>query len=290
MVTPRQVCSTTAQVSFFGLIMFLAFNVSAEAQNTPPPVYVSYSYIKTAPGKFDSYDSLLKTYSKKIVDNGIKKGDYLQWSGYEVLSPTGSQADYNVVVVMVSNKIEMLLDPPGTINELMTKNFPNLNQSQRDNVSKKYSEVRTLVKKEIYAVMSTTADNDGPPTKRPSKYITVDYMSPVPGKEGEYANMEIQTFRPIHKERMKLGATLGWVMLRKVMPGDSNDAAPFVTVGFYDNFAGMMDGKYEQAMKNVYPDQDATKVFDKINTVKKGQRVEIWKLMVADSMQGVAGN
>lgn len=288
MTTFRRVCSTPAQACFIIILTSLVFAMSVNAQDTRPPVYVSYSYIKTAPGKFDSYDSLLKTYSKKIVENGIKNGDYLQWSSYEVLSPTGSQADYNVVVIMVSDKIEMLLDPPGTVKELMAKNFPNLSQAQRDNVSKKFGEARTMVKREIYAVMSTTGENDGPPTKNAPKYITMDYMSPVPGKEGEYVTMEIEKFKPIHKERIKLGATQGWAMLRKVMPSDSNDAAPFVTVGFYDNFNGMMDGKYEQAMKAVYPTEDATKVFDKINTVKKGQRVEVWKLMVADSMRGVA--
>jgi hypothetical protein len=268
--------------------MLLALVISANAQNSPPPVYVSYSYLKTAPGKFDSYDSLLKTYSKKIVENEIKSGNLLQWTGYEVISPTGSKSDYNVVVVAVSNKFEMLLDPPGTAKEVMMKNFPGLSQSQRDDVSKKFSESRSLVKKEIYAVMTTTAENDGPPTKKPSKYVAVDYMTPIAGKEGEYATMEIEKFKPIHKERMKMGATLGWVMLRKVLPADSNDDAPFVTVNFYDDFSGMMNGKYEEAMKAVYPTEDATKVFDKINTVKKGQRVEVWKLMVSDSMQGVA--
>ena len=60
----------------------------------------------------------------------------------------------------------MLLDPPGNVKEMMAKNFPGLSQSQRDNVSKKYNEARSLVKKEIYAVMSTTAENNGPPTKK----------------------------------------------------------------------------------------------------------------------------
>jgi hypothetical protein len=288
MITPRKLFSTSGQISCFITVVLFAFAVQANAQNASLPVYVSYSYIKTVPGKMDSYDSLLKTYSRKIVDNDIKSGNYLQWSAYEVLSPTGSEANYNVVVIVVSNKIDMLLDPPGNIKDIMTKTFPALSQAQRDNVSKKYGEARTIVRKEIYQVMSTTGDNDGPPTKKPSRYAAVDYMTPIAGKEGEYANMEIEKFKPIHKERIRLGATLGWVMLRKVLPMDSNDAAPFVTVNFYDDFSGVMDGKYQEAMKAVYPDEDATKVFDKMNTVKKGQRVELWKLMVADSMQGVA--
>lgn len=290
MVTSRQLCSTPAQICYFLAFMFFVLAFSATAQNATPPVYVSYSYMKTAPGKFDAYDSLLKMYSKKIVENEIKSGNLLQWSGYEVISPTGSQTDYNIVVVTVSDKLEMLLDPPGTVKEMMSKNFPNLSQPQRDKVAKQFGESRTLVKKEIYAVMTTTGENNGPATTSPSKYIAVDYMTPVPGKEMEYATMEMERFKPIHKERIKMGASLGWVMLRKVLPADSKDDAPFVTVNMYNDFSGMMDGKYEEAMKTVYPTEDATKVFEKIGTVKKGQRVEVWKLMVSDSKQGIAAS
>lgn len=257
-----------------------------QAQTTPPqPVYVGYTYIKTNPGKFDAYDSLLRNYTKKIFDAEIKNGNYYMWSTYEVLMPTGSEADYNVVGITVSSKIEMLLDPPGTPKELFAKTFPNLTAAQRDNIIKNYAANRTIVKREIYSVISSTGE-DGPPTKTPAKYVQVDFMTPVAGKEQEYVKMESETFKPVHLQRMKLGAVKGWVLLGKVLPGDTNDPAPFVTVNFYDDFSGMMNGKYDEAVKSAYPDKDADKVFAQIGTVKKGQRIEVWKLMSNDTMQG----
>jgi hypothetical protein len=81
-------------------------------------------------------------------------------------------------------------------------------------------------------------------------------------------------------QRMKLNALKGWALLRKVLPSDTEDHAPFMTVDFYDDFSGMMDGKYDQAIKAAYPTSDANKMFQSIGAVKKGQRTEVWKLMM----------
>ena len=280
--------SSSRMAGYLFLFLFTAFFSGVHAQTTPPkPVYVSYSYLKTLPGKFDAYDSLLRNYSKKIVDREIKDGNYLQWSVYEVLMPTGEQADHNVVVIVVSHKLDQLLDPPGTAKEVFAKNFPELSEAKRAGIMSSYGTNRTLVKKEIYSVISSTGEN-GPPTKTPAKYVQVDYMTPVAGKEQDYVKMETETFKPVHLERIKLGAAKGWVMLGKILPGDTNDPAPFVTVNFYDNFDGMMDGKYNEAVKKAHPNTDADKLFASIGTVKKGQRIEVWKLMMTDTMQGTA--
>lgn len=283
----QQICFCRISGYLF-LFLLTGFFSGVKAQTSPPnPIYVSWTYLKTLPGKFDAYDSLLRNYSKKIVDREIKDGNYLQWSVYEVLMPTGEQAEHNVVVIAVSNKMDQLLDPPGTAKEVFAKNFPNLSEAQRSDIMKSYGTNRTLVKKEIYRVISSTSEN-GPPTKTPTKYVQVDYMTPVDGKEQDYVKMEVETFKPVHLERIKLGAVQGWVMLEKILPGDTNDPAPFVTVNFYNNFDGMMDGKYPEAVKKAHPNTDSDKIFASINTVKKDQRIEVWKLMVTDTMQGAA--
>lgn len=270
---------------YLTLLLITGSFTTSFAQTTPPkPIYVSYSYIKTLPGKFDAYDSLLRNYSKKIMDQEIKDANYYQWAAYEVLMPTGDEAGYNVVVVSVTDKIDMLLDPPGKAKDVFAKNFPNMDEASRSAVMSNYAANRSIVKREIYTVVSSTG-TDGPPTKKPSKYVQVDYMTPVSGKQADYVKMETETFKPVHLQRIKLGALMGWVMLEKVLPGDTNDPAPYVTVNFYDNFDGMMNGKYDEAVKKAHPSTDANKLFTQVGTVKKAQRVEVWKLMVADTKQ-----
>lgn len=276
-------CRNTGYFLFVCISLLTAF--SSYAQNkAKTPVYVGYMYIKTEPGKSDVYDSLLKTYTKKAFDQEIKDGKYISWQVYDVLSPFGDEAPYDIVGVAVTTKFDELIDPPGSNKEVFSKAFPEMTDAQVSDVMKAFASSRKFVRREIYQEISSTAD-DGPPTKTPAKYVQVDYMTPVAGKEQQYARMESETFRPIHKQRMKLGALKGWVLLQKILPGDSEDPSPYVTVNFYDNFDGMMDGKYEQAIKAAYPASDANKMFASVGAVKKRQRIEVWKLKATDSMQ-----
>lgn len=257
--------------------------------NAKAPVYVGYMYIKTEPGKSDTYDSLLRTYTKKVFDQEIKDGKYISWQVYDVLSPYGEESPYDIVGVAVTSNFDELLDPSGTNKEVFAKAFPEMNDAQIADVMKAFASSRKFIRREIYQEISSTSD-DGPPTKTPAKYVQVDYMTPVAGKEQQYAKMESETFKPIHKQRMKLGALKGWVLLQKILPGDSQDPSPYVTVNFYDDFKGMMDGKYEQAIKAAYPASDANKMFASVGTVKKRQRIEVWKLKVTDSMQSATAS
>jgi hypothetical protein len=270
---------------FCSILLLPGIFTQAQSQsNATKPVYVVHTYMKTLPGKFDAYDSLLRNTSKKIYSNQIQQGNYLSWSAYQVLMPSGSQVEYNVVGVTVSDKLDMLLDPPGTAKELYAKTFPDLTGSQLDDLMKKYVESRTIIKREIYTVTSSTGD-DGPPTKTPAKYVQVDFMTPAQGKQAQYVKMEKETFKPIHKQRMQLGALEGWVLLEKVMPYDSNDPTPYITVNFYDSFSEMLDDKYNEAIKKAHPTLDMTKVIQTMNAVKKGQRSELWKLITTTDMQ-----
>ena len=177
------------------------------------------TYMKTAPGKYNDYDSLLHNYSRKIYDYLIQQGTDLSGSTYEVLMPSGTSADYNVVGVTVSDKIDNLLDPTMTGKDLFAKALANASAQEADSVMKKFAEVRSMVKREIYIPRSSTNEN-GPPTKAPAKYVQVDYMTPVPGKEAQYAKMESDVFRPVHKQRVALNVIKGWELFEKVMPSD----------------------------------------------------------------------
>jgi hypothetical protein len=233
----------------------------------------------------DTYDSLLNKYTKKIFDDEIKAGNFASWQMYDVLSPSGDEYDHDKVGVSVSTKFDMVMDPPSSNKEIFAKAFPSMSESEIANVMKTYASCRKLVRREIYTEVSSTND-DGSPTKAPAKYIQVDYMTPVAGKGDQYAKMESGTFKPVHKQRMKLGALEGWILLQKVLPSDTDDPAPYVTVNFYKNFDGIIDGKYGEAIKAAYPTSDANKLFSAIGAVKKRQRIEIWKLTAVDSMQG----
>jgi len=189
----KQLCTCHYRIKRTFALFFLALasTLFTQAQtNQAQPVFIAFTYYKTAPGKFNDYKNLVETYSKKILDYQIQQGNLTSWSAYEVLMPSGTSADYNIVSITVSNKLDQLLDPPLTGPQVYAKVFPQMDSGQIQSTMQKFGEVRSLVKREIYMPMSSTTDKNGPPVKAPTKYMEVDYMTPVAGKEAQYVKMK----------------------------------------------------------------------------------------------------
>jgi hypothetical protein len=261
-------------LTFFLVAILSVCMVRATAQTNNKPVFVSFTYMKTAPGKYNDYLNLARTISKPLQEYQVQQGKQLGWYLYEVLMPTGSEAEYNIIGVNVNTDMQQLLDPVITMREVFKKAFPQMTAQQEDSVIQQFNLLRSVVKREIYLHRSGT-NEDGPP----AKYAEVDFMAPVQGKGADYAKMEEDKFLPVHKQRMALGALKGWRLAEKIMPASTDDPYPYITVNFYDNIDMMMDGKYPEAVKKAWPMQDATKLFQQVNTVKKGQKNELWKLV-----------
>lgn len=251
-----------------------AFNAGAQNKDNNKPIFVSMTYLKTAPGKYNDYLDLVRTYTKKYQQYNLQQGKQMGWYLYEVLMPTGSEAAYNFVGVNVSADLQQLIDPLVSPRDIMQKASPDLTAHQIDSLTALLVSARTIVKREVYLHRSGT-NEDSPP----AKYAEIDFMTPVQGKEADYAKMEMDKFLPVHKQRMALGALKGWRFAEKVMPASTSDPYPFITANFYDSFDGMLDGKYAEAVKKAWPTLDAAKLFACIDTVKKGQKNELWKLV-----------
>lgn len=247
--------------------------VEAQTNSNNKPVFVSFTYLKTAPGKYNDYLNLAKTVSKKFQEYQVQQGMQLGWYLYEVLTPSGTQAEYNFVSVSVNTDLQQLLDPVTPMRELYQK-AAQVNGQQADSMSQALGLVRSVVKRDIFIERSSTNES-GPPTK----YVEVDFMTPVKGKNADYEKMEIDKFLPVQKQRMAMGALKGWRLAEKVMPFATDEPYSYITANFYDSFDMMLQGKYPEAIKKAWPTQDMTKLFQTVNTVKKEQRNELWKLV-----------
>lgn len=247
--------------------------VRSSAQNNKP-VYVSFTYLKTAPGKYNDYLQLAQTLSKGVFQYEIRQKQILGWYLYEVLMPSGTEAGYNMVGVTVSYNIQDLLDPAVTGHDLLQKAFPQMTSRQMDSAIQQLGAARSIVKREIYMALSGTNEDEPP-----SKYAEIDYMTPAQGKAADYVKMEETKFLPIHKQRMALGVLKGWRLAEKVMPVSTNDPYSYITANFYDNIDRMMDGKYPEAIKKAWPTEDITRLSQQVNMVKKGQANQLWKLV-----------
>jgi hypothetical protein len=259
---------------FFLLLSATVFLLNANAQNNGKPVYIAISYIKTAPGKFNDYLKLAQTTSKKVFSYEIQQQQMLGWYLYSVLMPSGTEAEYDVVGINVSSDLQQLLDPNTTGRDLLQKAMPDMSSQQIDSIMQQFGPTRSIVKREIYQALSGTNENTPP-----SKYVEIDYMTPAAGKAADYVKMEETKFLPVHKQRMAMGALKGWRLAEKIMPSSTDDPYSFITANFYDNIDTMMNPKYAEAIKKAWPAEDMTKLFQQVNTVKKAQRNELWKLV-----------
>ena len=150
-INMKQQCLSTPNQQYslrFLLLFIVSFVVLvANSQTNNKPVYVSFNYMKTAPGKYNDYLRLVKTYSKKVQEYQFKQGAQLGWYLYEVLMPTGTKADYNFVIVIVGTDIQQMMDPVLTGREILQKADPTMTAQQLDSVPILFSAARSMAKR-----------------------------------------------------------------------------------------------------------------------------------------------
>ena len=186
--------------------------------------------------------------------------------------PSGSTSDYDYEVVTNSNSINALLDDTTSI---LKNAITGMTDDMVKSINEQFNNVRTIVRREIYSGIDVI-----PPTKDP-KYIEVDYMKPAAGKSSDYIKAERETWKPVHKERIKLGALSGWELDAKVMPGGDKEDYDFVTANFYDSLPQMLDGKYTQAFKTVWPKMDINKVASDVGNLRTMVKSDLLKPLFA---------
>lgn len=134
-----------------------------------------------------------------------------------------------------------------------------------------------LIKEEIYTgiTLADSSSKDG----FQSKYIVSDFMQPKPDKFGEYLKMETDTFRIIHRERIKLGDISQWGCFGLMLPYDTKIGYSFLCLNFYTDLDSMMSSKYVEALKNTFPTVDLGRLFQASAALRDNPRADFWQLV-----------
>ena len=253
---------------------FVLFSFSLPAQ-TPDakPVYISISYIKTNPGKTAAYLDLQKAYSKKINEYYFKQGKLMGVYLCSVVMPSGSSADYDIASVAVSGDLNFLLNDTVPVKSVVKKLFPEYSDTFIESIFEQYRQTRTLVKRDIFRGVVEIAP-DAPPTK----FATMDFMKTAPGKEDEYVKLEKEFWMPIHKERIKMGVMVDWLLMEKIMPLSSTDSYNYVTGNFFTSMHFFEDSKYMEGAKKAFPNTDVDKKMEATSAVRTIAKEELWEL------------
>ena len=255
----------------FIFYLSLSHPIQTRAQDSLHLFSVSYIKLKD-PMYAKQYESLLSYYGKAVGEYGVKTGRIQGYYALKVIMPTGSSSNYDYEVVVTSNNMNVLLDDTSAV---LKNAFPGMTDDMVKGVNEQYSNIRTIVKKEIY----NTADFiEVTPS---AKYVEIDFMKAADGKYADYIKTERQTWKPVHQERIKLGVLSGWELDEKVMPASDKEMYDAVTANFYDSLSVMLDAKYEQAFKTVWPKLDINKVGTDISALRTMVKSDLLKIMLA---------
>jgi hypothetical protein len=170
--------------------------VQSKAQDSMHLFSVTYIKLKD-PAYAKQYEGLLNYYGRKVAEYGVKSGGIQGYYVLKVIMPSGSTSDYDYEVVVNSNSIITLLDDTTAI---LKNAIPGMTDDMVKSVAEQYGNIRTIVKKEVYSSL------DAIPSTTAPQYIEVDYMKPAAGKFTDYLKAETGTWKPVHQERIKLGA------------------------------------------------------------------------------------
>jgi len=237
------------------------------AQTTEKPTYYYVSYFQADRGKTNEYIDLIKTYASKIWKEKVKAGDITSYSLYSV-GATTEDGGYNLVSIQSGSSINDFSKT--STSELMKRAFPGMDDAMLTDLANKYTSLRVPVKTEIYKHIAAIHNPD-------QKYVEINFMKTLPGKEEEYVRQEKEVYKPIHQEFINNGKRTAWYFNQLIAPLADNSKYNYVTSNYFNDW----DKSYSITVDEY--GKIFTKLFPKTSfpeNVRTTVKTEIWKLEV----------
>lgn len=257
--------------------MIFCATSSAQQQLT----FYNFSYYKIVPGKAKELRSMIETVDARVQQNRINNGAISSWYLYEVLSPVGTSTEYDYVMITTTNNVKNSFETSYTFDSAFKKTFQGKDSKFFADYDLKQVGAWRLVKEEIYYGLAL-ADSSFPAGMK-LKYIVTDFMEPKPGKGAQYYRTEVDTFRIIHRERIKLGAISQWAFLQLVSPYNLRTGYSYLALNFYTDIGQMFDfpgSGYVDALKSTFPNMELSALFQSASDTRDNPRAETLRLFL----------
>ena len=241
--------------------------------------FYCFSYYKMIAGKEHELLSMMKTVDAKVQQERVNKGAISSWYLYEVLNPIGSSAEYDHVIITTTNSFQHTLETRYTFDSAFKKTFARKEANFFTDYYSGQIGSWKLVKQEIYAGLAV-ADSSFPSGSQ-LKYIVTDFMQPKPGMGAQYYKTEVDTFRVIHKERVKLDDISQWAFLQLAFPFDAKIGYSYLALNFYKDLDRMFAvAKYAEGLKATFPNVSLSDLFQSAAAARDNPRAEILRLVL----------
>lgn len=225
----------------------------SEAQTATQPGpdtvrYSMYAYMKVAPGKRDEYLKLEKAW-KKIHLAQKKAGQLYDWSLSELVSPAGTNNEYDFVCR--NTYIGRAALAASIDGNDMSIDWKSLLTPDEIALVNRTDEIRSMVKTEIW---SSTTSVWAPDADAKAKIFVWNYFTIPEGKtRDDHDKMELDIWKPVHAARVKDGTMKGWVLLNMEFPFGASMPYEQATVDAYTSTAQLLSPWFEDYFKKVHP-------------------------------------
>jgi len=237
------------------------------AQSTEKPTYYYVNYYQTDRGKADEYINLIKTYASKIWKEKVKAGDVTSYSLYSVGAST-EDGGYNLVSIQSASSINDFSKT--STSDFMKRAFPGMDSATLTALASKYTSLRVPVKTEIYKHIASIHNPD-------QKYVEINFMKTLPGKEEEYVRQEKEVYKPIHQEFINRGNRTAWYFNQLIAPLAEGSKYNYVTSNYFndwDKSYSITVDEYGKVFNKLFP---KSSIPESARTMVK---TEIWALEV----------
>lgn len=105
-------------------------------------------------------------------------------------------------------------------------------------------------------------------SQSPSRdYLTLNYFKVKPENSRKYLDIERNTWKKIHKERLKSGSIKGWYLYSIIMPRGTDYHADYVTVNMAGSFSNLAEPYPDILLKKYSPKKDISKLISETSAV-----------------------
>ncbi|MDX1636527.1 MAG: hypothetical protein R3281_01070 [Balneolaceae bacterium] len=254
-------------VTFLFLFTTVAFGQSEEAN------YLKFDYVKVDQDKVYDYISYMRNTWIPLYQEQVKNGTIDSWSLYRVFTPGGAAGKYNFVVITSAASLE----PYESMRPRDILSMSQKNQQEIRSMMSKANSMRTLMYTEFWKTINKI-DVEGT-SPHPSKYMMIDFMNVVPGKEYDYQMLEDEIAKPIHQERKDKNRMAGWELFTIITPAGEEYGYNFATGNYFEELENVEFGFTEDVIQNALPGTDIPELFDTIFSTRSLVHSQVWELV-----------
>ncbi len=256
-------------IALLSVLIGTAFDTNVSAQDVSLN-YFAIKYIKVDPSNESEFlRSQLETW-KKIHQKRINEDVLDGWYFFRVVSPAGTNTNYNYITIEEYDSAEKL----GDHFEGFGVDYTNILSRDEITLALRTPEISDMTYEEVWRTVDQVFKGD-----RMYRYQVFNAMRMRPGiAEDEYQRIEREYWIPVHKKRMEMGHMNGWGIYTMIIPGGTEREYHWATVDFYDNFTDYLEPTL-RFMSAIYGTKTAEKYLEETESKRDLLKAEIRELV-----------